>query len=75
MFVEELASIYDYVTPCFPPAYRIFTVVFREYHKQLDNMLFFIGCCSEQLANADILKVCCVYAASLYSTGVAPTGV
>ena len=39
-FVEELASIYDYVTPCFPPGYKIFSVVFREYHKQLDNMLF-----------------------------------
>ena len=57
VFVEELTSIYDNVVPCFPPSYKIFTVVFRQYHKQIDDVLYSIGCCTSSLANNDILKV------------------
>jgi hypothetical protein len=45
------------VTPCFPEKYGIFKVIFKEYHQHLSFMLDCIGCCSEQLANSDILKV------------------
>lgn len=53
----QLADIYDYVTPCFPEKYRIFKVIFKEYHQHLSYMLDCIGACAEQLANSDILKV------------------
>lgn len=56
-FVYELGDLYDEVQHCFPPHYKIFTVVFKQYHKQLDDMLHYIGCCATELANADILKV------------------
>lgn len=56
-FVVQLADIFDYVTPCFPEKYDIFRVIFKEYHQHLSFMLDCIGCCSEQLANSDILKV------------------
>ena len=53
----QLADIFDYVTPCFPEKYGIFKVIFKEYHQHLSFMLDCIGCCAEQLANSDILKV------------------
>ncbi|BDA50552.1 Exocyst complex component 3 [Coccomyxa sp. Obi] len=56
-FVENLADIFDYVTPCFPEKYRIFKVIFKEYHQHLSYMLDCMGACAEQLANSDILKV------------------
>lgn len=56
-FVSELADVYDFVAPCFPPSYKIFTVIFKQYHDQLDKMLHYIGCCATELANADILRV------------------
>ncbi len=56
-FVVQLADIFDYVTPCFPEKYGIFKVIFKEYHQHLSFMLDCIGCCAEQLANSDILKV------------------
>lgn len=56
-FVAQLADVYDFVEPCFPPSYKIFTFIFKQYHQQLDSMLLYIGCCAEQLANADILRV------------------
>jgi hypothetical protein len=30
----ELAEAYDFVTPCFPPHYNIFDVIFQMYHVQ-----------------------------------------
>lgn len=56
-FVDQLAPIYDHVSPCFPPEYRIFGVVCAEHHRQLSSMIDFIGLCADNLANADILKV------------------
>lgn len=56
-FVAQLADVYDYVAPCFPPSYRIFGAVVGEYHRQLGSMLDFVGLCGDNLANSDILKV------------------
>ena len=56
-FVVQLADIFDYVTPCFPEKYGIFKVIFKEYHQHMSFMLDCIGCCADQLANSDILKV------------------
>ena len=58
-FVVQLADIFDYVTPCFPEKYGIFKVIFQEYHQHMSFMLDCIGCCADQLANSDILKVPC----------------
>ena len=56
-FVAQLADIYDYVSPCFPEKYKIFHVIWKQYHEHLAFMLDCVGACAEQLANADILKV------------------
>ncbi|KAK9812960.1 hypothetical protein WJX72_006516 [[Myrmecia] bisecta] len=56
-FVIQLADIYDYVTPCFPEKYRIFSVIWKEYHQHMAFMLDCVGACAQQLANSDILKV------------------
>lgn len=58
-FVVQLADVQDFVEPCFPPSYKIFLFIFRQYHDQLNYMLVCVGHCAEQLANADILKVRC----------------
>ena len=63
-FVVQLADIYDYVSPCFPEKYQIFSVIWQEYHQSMAFMLDCVGACSEQLANGDILKassalLCC----------------
>ncbi len=55
-FVEQLADIYDFVSPCFPPKYDMFRVIFRKYHEHMAFMLDCVGACAESLANADILK-------------------
>lgn len=57
-FVAQLADIYDFVSPCFPEKYRIFHVIWKQYHEHLAFMLDCMGACAEQLANADILKAC-----------------
>lgn len=59
-FVLQLADIYDFVSPCFPERYNIFHVIWKQYHEHLAFMLDCVGACAEQLANADILKVCLV---------------
>lgn len=56
-FVLQLPDIYDFVVPCFPPDYHIFSAICTEYHRQLDSMVDFIGLCADNLANSDILKV------------------
>lgn len=53
----QLAPTYDYVAPCFPPAYDIFGAICAEHHRQLCSMVDFIGLCADNLANSDILKV------------------
>ena len=55
--MEQLADIYDFVSPCFPPKYDMFRVIFRKYHEHMAFMLDCVGACAESLANADILKV------------------
>ena len=54
--MEQLADIYDFVSPCFPPKYDMFRVIFRKYHEHMAFMLDCVGACAESLANADILK-------------------
>ena len=72
-FVVQLADIYDFVTPCFPPDYHIFGVVCAEYHRQLGSMVDFVGLCAENLANSDILKV--MQWINLYQESLAGLGV
>ena len=67
-FVAQLADIYDFVSPCFPEKYRIFHVIWKQYHEHLAFMLDCIGACAEQLANADILKV--MFVPTLLSCGL-----
>jgi hypothetical protein len=31
---SELAEAYDFVSPCFPPHYNIFDIIFQMYHVQ-----------------------------------------
>ena len=58
LHAPQLAPVYDHVSPCFPPDYRIFGVICAEHHRQLASMIDFIGLCADNLANSDILKVC-----------------
>ena len=67
--MEQLADIYDFVSPCFPPKYDMFRVIFRKYHEHMAFMLDCVGACAESLANADILKArfcpaCCAFDSS-----------
>ena len=45
------------MSPCFPEKYRIFHVIWRQYHENLAFMMDCMGACAQQLANGDILKV------------------
>ena len=67
--MEQLADIYDFVSPCFPPKYDMFRVIFRKYHEHMAFMLDCVGACAESLANADILKA---RAATLASAHLQP---
>lgn len=72
-FVAQLAEVYDYVVPCFPPHYAIFDTVWGHYHRQLGSMIDFVGLCVDNLANSDILKV--VSWVSAYQDALAGLGV
>lgn len=56
-FLAELPDIYEAVQPCFPPSYDAFGFLVGEYRGHLLSMLDFVGLCSSNLANEDILKV------------------
>jgi len=56
-FIAHLVDVYDYVSPCFPPEYQIFHYIVEEYHKQFCSMIDFIGLCTDNLANVDILRI------------------
>ena len=47
------------MSPCFPEKYRIFHVIWQQYHENLAFMMDCMGACAQQLANGDILKVTC----------------
>lgn len=49
--------VFDKVAPCFPPHYKIFDVLRKEYHRQIAAMLDVIGMCADYLSNSDILDV------------------
>eukprot|EP00873_Tetraselmis_striata_P017379 jgi/Tetstr1/437643/TSEL_026310.t1 len=55
--LAELADVYDYVLPCFPPEYAVFGDIWQAYHRQFGAMLNMIGSLADALSNADILKV------------------
>lgn len=37
--------------------YKIFSVIFQQYHEHMGFMLDCIGACADSLANADIIQV------------------
>ena len=56
-FVAELPAIHERVRPCFPPSYDAFGLLAGEYRQHLLSTLDFVGLCSANLANEDILQV------------------
>lgn len=53
----ELAEIYDYVEPCFPPTFKIFPTIWARYHLQFASMLDALGLRASNISNRDILSI------------------
>ncbi len=55
--VAQLADVYDYVVPCFPPKFEIFKATQRLFHLQFAAMMDWLGVNADAMANADILHI------------------
>ncbi|GFR49228.1 hypothetical protein Agub_g11227 [Astrephomene gubernaculifera] len=55
---DELAAVYDYVSPCFPPSYDIFNRLFQAYHVQLAAVVDVLGHgAAEEMSTRGALRV------------------
>lgn len=54
---HELAQIYDYVEPCFPPSFKMFPTLWSRYHLQFASMLDSLGLKANNISNRDILSI------------------
>ncbi|WIA31171.1 hypothetical protein OEZ86_001178 [Tetradesmus obliquus] len=69
----ELAEAYDYVSPCFPPHYNIFDIIFQMYHVQFAQAMDTVGQVSQALSTAGQLRLMqwvCGYQQTLRGLGV-----
>eukprot|EP00198_Chlamydomonas_reinhardtii_P014261 XP_001703598.1 component of the exocyst complex [Chlamydomonas reinhardtii] len=55
---DELAAVYDYVAPCFPPGYDVFNRCFQTYHVQFSVVVDVMGHgAAEGMSTAGALRV------------------
>ncbi|MEW5314341.1 MAG: hypothetical protein WDW38_005849 [Sanguina aurantia] len=55
--LDELAAVYDYVAPCFPPAYTVFENVSQTYHVHFAIVIDVLGRRATTLSNKGSLRV------------------
>lgn len=53
----DLAMVYDYVAPCFPPSYNIFESMFQLHHVHVATVIDTLGQYANKLSNGGALKI------------------